>query len=178
MIIALISGFSKSGKDTAGQVFQNMGFKRYSFAEALKKYTSELYGFPLSLTVSQEGKSTIVHNGSTVRTLLIKESLKMKQVKQNDGYWADIIIERIKSENPKYIVITDWRYVAEYEHFRNSFDRDEIVKINIVRTGLEQSEDPSEHDLDRHNFDHILLNNSDRKTFTKKTMELITGLFS
>lgn len=164
MFIILISGHAGSGKDALADLFIPMGFKKYAMADSLKSYTSEKHGFPYALTQSQEGKASIVksivtNKEVTVRQLLIDDSLEAKLTSQDPAFWARIVAQKLRSERPEYVVISDWRYKEELNHLKTIFPDAELKKIRIIRNNVEPSKDPSEHDLDNFSFNYLVKNN-------------------
>ena len=165
MFIVLISGYSGSGKDTAAAVFNRLGFSVYSVADNVKRQSSEYHGFPYNLTQSQEGKATQVTSKKTkqtktVRQFLIEDSLENKVLNNDQAFWARLLVQQIKHESPKFLVISDWRYKAEYEHIKFSFPTAELIKIRITRDSVVPSADPSEHELDNEQFNFTIKNNT------------------
>lgn len=176
MKIILITGYAGSGKDTLGKLFIEKGYKRYAFADIVKIRTAETHGFPFELTQTQEGKSTLVtskltNKQATVREFLIIDSAEAKAKFNDNAFWAKILENIIQIDKPTKVVITDWRYKAEYEHFSNVFDsyfgsniqsikEPRIINtIRVVRDNITISDDPSEHELDSVKTDYTFQNN-------------------
>lgn len=162
MRIFMLSGYAGSGKDTVGKLFVDLGFTRYAFADALKEYSANLHDFPFSMTLTNEGKNTLVYSKvlertATVRELLIYDAAKVKGT-YGDLYWARIVADKIKDEGCNYVVITDWRYLNELEHLNNTFPTADIVTFRIVRPGIQILDDPSEHELDKCSVDLVITN--------------------
>lgn len=167
MIILLLSGYSGSGKDTFADIFielcETLGvsYKKYAFAEEVKKDISKMYSVPLEMLYTQEGKRSIISTSDgnkTLRQLLIEYSADMKK-KHGDDYWAQIVCKQFDNSN-KIHIVSDWRYNIEYETVMNYFkDHATIKTIRIYRPDIKILEDCSEHELDSYKFD-IILNNS------------------
>jgi hypothetical protein len=172
MKIIMLNGFSCSGKDYIGNIICNKyNYKRYAFADSLKKIVSEQYNIHLQLLHSQEGKALICDNDNSKRTyrqILIDEAL----IKRNE--YVDVFVEHCcnnignKGHN---ILITDWRYENEYEFIRKFFPESEIIKVHIKRLGQNQSpiNDISEYDLinKQITFDHEITNNMDNSIYSE-----------
>lgn len=151
--ILLLSGFSRSGKNTVGTWLEAYrGAKQYAFADALKRYVAEETGIPWILTQTQEGKETWLPNYEmTVRDLLIKRGQEIRAEQKNPGFFAKIVAEHIKGHmavNPtqRLYVITDWRLPEEFATFETEFARFPMVhirKIHVERMGQIQS--PVDH---------------------------------
>jgi len=171
--IILITGYAGSGKDAAGHVLQKLGYKRYAFADMLKIQCAQKYNFPFELTQTQEGKSTVVLSKSkskTVRQVLIEEAALMKEVHNDPAYWAKLLAESIKLDQPNKVVITDWRYTAEIAHFQNEFRATPITTVRIQRSSVVQSQDPSEHELDNSSCNYTILNDGTLEEFNDTIM--------
>jgi hypothetical protein len=155
-MIIWLSGYAKSGKDTAASYLcQKYGFVRLAFADILKIIVSQKYGFPFELTQTQLGKTTMVKD-KTVREWLIYESLKMKE---NDPYYfAKVVFEKIL-DSKENIVISDWRYPSEYQFItNNSLGTVKHISLRICRPCITPMDDLSEHQLDDWQFDHKIAN--------------------
>jgi hypothetical protein len=172
--IFLITGYAGSGKDAAGKVLQKLGYKRYAFADMLKIQCAQKYDFPFELTQTQEGKSTVVVPttlpAKTVRQVLIEEAALMKELHNDPAYWAKLLAESIKLDQPTKVVITDWRYNAEIEHFQNEFRASPITTLRIQRPSVVQSEDPSEHELDNCPCNYTIVNEGTLEQFEETIM--------
>jgi len=177
MHIILITGYAGSGKDVIGSLLQKRGYKRYAFADCVKICSAKHHGFDYNLTQTQDGKSTVVtsiynNKQATVRTFLIEDSAEAKMIHNDPAFWAKILENIIQIEKPQKVVITDWRYKAEYNHFKTTFDSyfgssiqstlepNILVTIRVLRPGITILDDPSEHELDTIVTDHTIYNTS------------------
>lgn len=161
MKIILITGYAGSGKDTVGSLLQDKGYKRYGFADVLKLESSRKHNYNFELTQTQTGKSTQVvsqYNGrkATVRDFLISDSFEAKVQNSDPAYFAKILLNQIQSELSEKIVITDWRFIAEYAHFKII----NPITLRVIRPNQPILDEPSEHDLDDFTTMHTILNNS------------------
>lgn len=174
MIIG-ISGWKRSGKDTAAGILIQKGFNRLSFADKLKEMTSEIYNIDIkhfydqdlkekplmhlpvapkddsSLALSSIFKNEMYNdNGQlywTPRSLLIYEGSVKRAV--DPDYWVNI---SLASANPDGLhVISDLRYKSEAEAIKNCGMDYLLIRIN--RFEENPSTDPSETDLDDYQFD-------------------------
>ena len=58
--ILLLSGYARSGKDSAANLLEEEhGYRRFAFADALKEMVSTLTGIPVALFHSQQKDSVI-----------------------------------------------------------------------------------------------------------------------
>jgi hypothetical protein len=173
MIIILIRGFSNSGKDFIGEIIcKQYGYKQFSFANSLKKIVSNMYNIPLDLLYSQEGKHMICINDINKRNhrqLLIDEALNLK--KDNFNIFVEHCCNEIKQKqsinNNDKIVITDWRFINEYDVLKNTFPDARIIPTHVIRINQHKSpiDDISEyHLIDREN-DKVIINNMDNTIY-------------
>jgi hypothetical protein len=166
MSIILLRGFSNSGKDYVGHILcKNYGYKRFAFADSLKRIISKEFNCSLEQLHSQEGKLEICENDSlkrTYRQILIDEALRLRNI--DPDIFAKHCCKEIYGENPEdtpnNIVITDWRYPNEIDIITSSFPRYIITPVHIIREGQNNSpvNDISEYQLDSRSFDYQIIN--------------------
>lgn len=186
MSIILLRGFSHSGKDFIGQILCNdYGYKRYAFADSLKKIVAKEFNCSLEQLHSQEGKLQICENDSlkrTYRQILIDEALRLRNI--DAGVFAKHCCSEIYGFNPEdvpeKIVITDWRYPNEITILEQAFPGYKITPVYIQR--LDQLKSPvndiSEYQLMNRTDDYILINKMDDSIYTEienliKSIDLI-----
>jgi len=161
MKVILITGYAGSGKDTVGSLLQDKGYKRYAFADVVKQESSKKHSYSFELTQTQTVKSTQIisqYNGrkATVRDFLISDSLEAKVQNSDPAYFAKILLNQIHSELSQKIVITDWRFIAEYTHFKIT----NPITLRVIRPNQPILDEPSEHELDDFTTEYTILNNS------------------
>ncbi len=164
MIILLLSGWAGAGKDATAGILNTYGYKRYAFADALKKQVAAEFSFPIEWCYTQRGKQQVLEEtkGKTVRDLLIQRGQEIRAEKKNPGYFAELTAEKILQDFPALAVITDWRLPCELDVIREYFFLNaKIVLVRIQREGQERSlvEDSlTEHSLDDFQFDVVIDN--------------------
>lgn len=173
MSIILLRGFSHSGKDFIGQILCNdHNYKRYAFADSLKKIVSKEFNCPLEILHSQEGKLQICENDSlkrTYRQILIDEALRLRNI--DAGVFAKHCCNEIYGFNPEEIpdriVITDWRYPNEIDILTKAFPDYLITPVHIQRSNQSESpvNDISEYQLKDRINDYTLINNMDNSIY-------------
>jgi len=157
MKIVWLSGFAGAGKDTVASILvKKYDYHRVAFADHLKDFTAELYGFDRALCDKEEGKKTVVHDGKTVRDLLIKESADAKT--KNVHIFAEQALITMLETKKELIVISDWRYPHEYEYITGVLPLAQHTTIRITRPNLPSLQIPSEHALDSWLFDCEIVN--------------------
>jgi hypothetical protein len=162
-----LNGYAGSGKDAVGKILSEKGYARYAFADSVKVHVAQKFSIPLELTQTQSGKGTLINNKS-VRTYLIEESALMKVVSNDPAYWAKIVAQNVVAAQAQLVVITDWRYIAEYEQFRILFPNSEFTTIRILRNSVQPINDPSEHELDHIICDYTLQNHTTLEDLKKQ----------
>lgn len=173
MSIILLRGFSQSGKDFIGKILCEIyEYKRYAFADSLKKIISEEFNCPLNILHSQEGKLQICESDSlkrTYRQILIDEALRLRNI--DDDVFAKHCCKEIIGFNPedipKKIVITDWRFPNELTTLEKAFPEHKITTVHIQR--LDQLKSPvdniSEYHLLNRTNDYIIINKLDESIY-------------
>jgi len=174
--IILITGYAGSGKDAAGKVLIEQGYVRYAFADSVKRFSSKRHNFSFNLTQTQEGKASTVISAynntvATVREFLISDSAEMKQTHNDPAFWAKLLAKKIKEDQLQKVVVTDWRYTAEFRNFKEEFNS-KITTVRIYRNSVKPLDDPSEHELDAVACDHIIQNNGTMTELKERVLQL------
>jgi dephospho-CoA kinase len=168
----MLSGWSGSGKDAVSSLLMDeLGFQRFAFADPLKHEVARLSALPLNYFYAAKDNS-IIHDGQTTtpRTLLIKHAAEAREKYPN--IYANMVADSIqRSESDSgycsdscscsdsgRVVVSDWRYRNESEVFDIVFGNAKIIRARVVRPGIVQSAEPSEHDLDDEPMDLIITN--------------------
>jgi hypothetical protein len=167
MRIYLLSGWSGSGKDTAGTIFQKKyGCIRMAFADVLKKIVAAEFGFPVEWAHTEAGKQQLIPAaGKSVRHLLIQRGQEIRKEQGDPGFFARIVATEIQNlvssgSAPEGIVITDWRLPVEYETLKTCLTFP-IVKVRIRKWGQIASsiaDSETETQLDTWTFDFTINN--------------------
>jgi hypothetical protein len=181
LIIAL-SGWKKSGKDTAGDhIINTFGFHRISLADALKHNTAVQYGIPLEFFHEQELKEKPIkelpasteacekyyehlsvgplNSFWTPRALLIHEGLMKRLVM--DDYWVRALSTTITAAEvagTSLFVLTDLRFKKEVAAMSRHYPEYKLLTVRINRFNKPPNNDPTERDLDNFKFDHVVDN--------------------
>lgn len=163
-MVVLLSGWAGSGKDCAAALLaEEFGFQRFAFADALKADVSHTTGIPLGYFHSVHKDHPLVAPcdmypaAKTPRDVLIQHAL-VRRAKDPDIYSRGVATEIQSAVGLRY-VISDWRYLREYEVVTGELGEFfQIYRVRIVRPGIRQSAEPSEHDLDGIAMDYIIHN--------------------
>ncbi len=110
MSIILLRGFSHSGKDFVGNILsEKYEYKRFAFADSLKRLVAKEYNCDIKQLHSQDGKLQVCQFDSAKRTyrqILIDEALRLRNL--DCDIFAKLCCEDIKKSSHTKIVITDW----------------------------------------------------------------------
>jgi hypothetical protein len=147
--IVLLSGWKGSGKDYIGDIIEKeYGYIKKKIGQSLKDEVSDKYNISRNLLETQEGKNIVFKNGETYRDLLIRHGEAKKE--KDINYWVkNIVLE-------DSIVISDWRFVEEYEYLKKTGCN--IITIRIERFDKIETECKTEHSLDDFKFDYKISN--------------------
>lgn len=163
-LIVMLSGWAGSGKDTAASILvKQHGFERVAFADALKIDAAQRSGLPLHIFHSAAKDEPLqtpcptFPDAKTPRDILLQLALQMRA--ENPDIYADsIICHIVESAKEQQFVVSDWRYRREAARIQEMLPNARILRVHILRTGINQSSDPSEHDLDNEPMDLIIEN--------------------
>jgi dephospho-CoA kinase len=124
------------------------------------------------IVVSSEGFTDYLKLYWTPRALAILKGSTNRSVTSN--FWTNKAFESIENslKGNNLVVVTDLRYKSEIEQFKTRFSSEEVVFVRIERFKESSSNDPSERDLDNHQFDFYIDNTGDLK-HAERQMETI-----
>jgi len=170
MIISL-SGYAKSGKDTAAEIIalNYSQFKIKKFSGKLKQVASILTGIPAELFENQNVKDRYISGWDmTARELL--QRLGTDAVRDNlhqDAWVMSLFADYHQNDS---WIITDCRFPNEYDYVKKFGG----VTIKIVRYGVDAvNSHTSETALDSYEFDEVIYNNGSITEFREKVIEVI-----
>jgi len=173
MSIILLRGYSQSGKDFIGEILcNNYGYKRFAFADSLKKMVQQEFKCSWEDLHTQDGKLKICNDDylkRTYRQILIDEAIRLRNIDSDVfGKHCCSEINGFKETLDK-IVITDWRYPNETTIMEESFPGYTITPVHIIRQGQHISpvNDISEYQLNDRNSDYQLINNMDNTIYNE-----------
>lgn len=161
MIIG-ISGYARSGKDTAANHLVNKyGFSRYSFAAPMKEamyrlnpvvFSDSIGEFRYKNLVDVYGLDKAKDDYPEIRRLLQVFGTEVGRDMFGANFWVDITLNSITSKNA---VITDVRFKNEADAIRSAGG--EIWRVNRFGIGPVTNH-ASEIDLDDYDFDNVINN--------------------
>jgi hypothetical protein len=170
MHIILLRGYSQSGKDFVGKILcDQYEFKRFAFADSLKKIVAKNFQCELEQLHSQVGKLEICPSdsrGRTYRQILIDEAFRLREM--DAGVFAKFCCQDILSDGPpERIVITDWRYPNERDIIARLLPAYTVTTVHIQRMGQDKSpvNDISEYHLADRINDYKIINTMDKTIY-------------
>lgn len=161
-LVVLLSGWAGSGKDTAAALLvDELEFVRLAFADALKEDVAQLTGIPLAVFHSARKNAALAApvasfpDAQTPRDLLIQRAAAVRH--STPDTYAEVVAGAIG--NTGCYVVSDWRYVNEYEVMRRMIPKGAtVLRVRIQRPDMPAMADPTEHYLDNEPFDAVVQN--------------------
>jgi hypothetical protein len=156
--IIAICGAKRSGKDVlAKHLVATRGFKKLSFAEPLKKAVRELFNFnDIQVGIDEENavgnEKDIIDErwGISPRkalqffgTEIMQHSINELIPNTNRGFLADILLSRISGNSCDSYVISDMRFLHEYNKLKSltkARDACSLIVVKISRPAVNISE--------------------------------------
>lgn len=162
MKVVLLIGKAGAGKDEAYKCIKELypTAERYAFADRLKVFAREM-GW--DGRKDERGRKLLQGIGQTVRAY-------------NEDFWAVRVVRAIEHDQPDIAVITDCRFPNEIK-FVKAFFRD-TTTLKILRSGVEDLDDISEHSLDDYEPDYYIKNNGTINDLKRTLGEALNVRFS
>ena len=179
MSIILLRGFSHCGKDFVGNILcSNYNYKRFAFADSLKKMVAKEFGCSLQELHTQQGKLKVCETDPkkrTYRQILIDEALYHRNTNSDIfvTHCCDEISGLTISGNfIDKIVITDWRYQNELDILKMRLPNYDIIPVHIKREDQLKSpiDDMSEYQLVDRIGDYKIVNRMNDSIYTEIKM--------
>ena len=166
MKIILINGKARSGKDFASQILLKKlkNSKKLAFADKIKTLICDIFNITLEeFNDFKNNHYDLKYNDKslTFRELIQNFGESSKDLFGKD-FWINQIINDIESSKEDYIIISDFRFLIEYETLVKYFGKDKIVSLHIQDKNLENFENNdthiSENNLKGFEFDYVIDN--------------------
>lgn len=156
--VIAICGAKRSGKDVlAKYIIENYGFKKLSFAEPLKKAVKELFNFnDIQVGIDEENalgnEKEIIDErwGISPRkalqffgTEIMQYSIDKLIPNTNRCFLADILLSHIsddKNGTTNNYVISDLRFLHEYNKLKSSLKINSLIIVKISRPSINITE--------------------------------------
>jgi hypothetical protein len=154
----MLSGKICSGKDYVADILvKKFDFRKYAFADILKKEVSESCNIDIKYFITQEGKSEVSVYGKTHRELLIDHAKYKKLFNKN--YYTSLVLKELRNEKFNKVVISDFRYPYEYSFLRENLPDYEIKTIYVERDSCVMTNLSSERALEDFEYHYLIDNN-------------------
>lgn len=146
--IIAICGAKRSGKDVlAKHLVATRGFKKLSFAEPLKKAVKELFNFnDIQVGIDEDNavgdEKEIIDErwGISPRkalqffgTEIMQHAINELIPNTNKGFLADILLSRISGNSCDSYVISDMRFLHEYNKLKSSVEVGKSYSLIVVK---------------------------------------------
>ncbi len=178
MTLLLFSGWAGSGKDAAAAILcEEHRFRRFAFADPLKKAVSEATGLhPSRFERPYKDRPLSATDPRTPRDLLIRHADAARAVEPD--IYSRAIVTEILSSGARRIVISDWRYRREGAVVADALAAKgwRIVRARITRPGVIPSDAPIEHDLDEFPMEWRIENDGTLSDLRQKVTAWARGL--
>lgn len=124
MIIGFV-GLARAGKDSAAKtLIQKFGFTRVSFADPLKQIAYDIDPLiandtHLAEVVDEQGWEIAKDEYPECRRFLQRIGTEGLRKNVDNDFWVNLALSKMKNADEKNYVITDMRFLNEYEKVRD-----------------------------------------------------------
>lgn len=135
--VLLVNGLPRAGKDTfADFLVENYGFTKMSFADELKNIICRTLNISrVDLENYKNERVELFVDGKSIidfRALLQNFGTEAMKPVFGDGVWVDILYKKIEESKNEKIVVSDFRFLFEYQNSRD-FD----IKTILIKDDRE-----------------------------------------
>ena len=184
MIIA-ITGYRRCGKDylaTELEKYYNydLNVKKYAFAKPIKKYISNLTGLSIKDIDKYKKKNKkfkILNKKYNIRQLLIKFANTLKDL-TDDKIWAQAIINEFIKDNVDIKIITDLRFLHEYQALKKYSKGTEALFIIKLNSDLKNCDKNNKDETEIEKIPYHYEFHNTKKGFKKEFNKLLKFLRS
>lgn len=186
-LIIGVCGYKRVGKDTiADYLCINHAFEKMKFAAPLKEMCKLLFNFSDEQLETNLKEDIDQRWNISPRKAMQFLGTEIMQYKISDllpdigrSFWARKLIDDIDNSSYKRVVISDLRFVHEYNLLKDKYRHNFVV----VRVEKESPCDPmdihsSEVEWKSIKADYIIYNNSDKDTLFSKTDKVMDAITS
>ena len=197
--LILINGYKRSGKDYTGELITNLiGRKKcniVSFAEPIKKIIA--CTFDISLNELEKYKNTTESFGietkvyskcqpsetlafTNFRAILQKFGTEAMKPQFGNNVWAKLCIKKVRKSKKKINLITDFRFLTEFEEAKKYSNKGKykLITINVFNNDIDNTDmHASESELKDNKFKFdFYIDNTSQPDITKKVEEILNSL--
>jgi len=188
-LLIAISGKANSGKNTlASMITDATNFpkeltKTVALADPMKRIVK---------TIFPEASNEALYGPSELRSTLIPGEYKDKNSNQlthrqalidlgafgrqyNSNIWLNLLVNDAKTTNNKLYIVSDVRFINEYEYLKNAG----FIMIRVIRNNIVKINDPSEIEQDKipnSGFHFIIENSSSLKHLNELVYDIVPSL--
>jgi dephospho-CoA kinase len=188
-MILLICGYKGSGKDTlANHLVSKHAFQHHKVSHHLKQMLMKIFGFTYEQVESNLKDEIDDRWKISPRTAMKFVGTDMFQFKIQEllpgiqrNFWSKLMVNDIRSSrtNNCPIVISDLRFIHEYEYIMDAFPNETICIVKVLRSSVKIQTlytDESENEHTKMTFNYILPNNGTTSQFCDNVDKLIAHL--
>lgn len=185
MIIGL-TGLAQSGKDTTAEyLVEKYNFQQISFAAPLKQMAYDIdplitQDSHLATLVDLYGWDRVKTEYPEARRFLQRIGTEGLRKNVDDNFWVNLALKTIndyQAEGKKDFVISDMRFVNEYQTIKDYFPND-LTTIRIMRDGLVVMNHASELELNQIPEDFTLNNNGSIADLRQNVDDIVARIYS
>lgn len=163
-VIIMLSGRSRSGKDTAFRYLETKGFVKYAIASRLKEVCglmfdlsySQMYGRDREIPDPRWDNKTPRELFQEIGTEIMQHHFAKMFPSIGRNYHIKCLTDNIKED---LVCITDLRFDHEYEYIRDHMTDYKVIVIEMIRDNSSNHTHSSEMGVKYKNY--IIYNNSD-----------------
>jgi len=178
--VIAICGVMRSGKDTiANYICEKYDYKHVKIADTLKKTVSVLFGFTQEQLECESKDSIDKSWGITPRAAMQFLGTEIMQYEiqkllPNIGrkFWISSVVAKLNSKD--VYVISDMRFVHEYEYLVEHFQKENVYVIKVQRPNIVSSQHASEKEFEQIKEDILIVNDSCISSLQKKIDDLLS----
>lgn len=150
MYVIGISGPPRSGKDTLAKHLQTMLEDRFviptlvhSLSKPMRRMAFHVIGRIYSVPEYERLKDQPLDEleGGTIRELMIGLSEQFMKPRYGKAVWAKLLLNRLPAKFPGIIIVPDFGFPSESEHFMRVFGEDNVLAIQLTRAGFDWGND-------------------------------------
>ena len=167
--IIAFCGYKRCGKDFASEhIVKNHNYLHYKFANKLKQIVKVLFDFDDEQIEGNKKETIDSLWGISPRQAMQYIGTDVFQHHMNNlipdidrKFWAKTLVNEVKRKNPKNLVISDMRFVHEYEYIKEHLDQYKLTVVKIISNNKHVDTHISENSFNKIPFDHIVINTYD-----------------